>query len=357
MAADPVSQRFAPRRIALLLAGILILAWLTWGRLVAGPMLELATLTGPTMGTSYTVKIVSAGLIDGRPVQEIIDRELGRVNELMSTYDSESEVSRFNASRSTAPFLISRETADVVACALEVSDQTMGAFDITLAPIVNAYGFGPAGRGEFPSDESIDALREHVGYDKLELDPERPSLRKLAPDLQIDLNAIAPGFAVDLIAAALDAAGHADFMIEIGGEVRARGRNADREAWRVGIEKPIEGERSVQRAVALDGVSLATSGDYRDYYEHDGARISHTIDGRTGQPVAHNLASVSVVHESCMWADAYATAIMALGPDDGYILAEILKLPALFILRGDAGLVERATPAFERQFGATKATS
>jgi thiamine biosynthesis lipoprotein len=354
MATDPIAQRFAPRRIALLLAGIVILGWLTWSRsgLFGGGPASLTTFTGPTMGTSFTIKVVQQGsAVPDDELQAIVERQLGRVNEWMSTYVADSEISRFNASRSTEPFPISPETAAVLACALKVSEQTMGAFDVTLGPIVNAYGFGPPGRGEYPTDETIEALREHVGYDKLEFDPVAPSLRKLDPEMYVDLNAIAPGYASDLIAAAFDAAGVVDYMIEVGGEVRARGHNAEGEAWRVGIEKPAGGERSVQRVVPLDGLALATSGDYRDYFEENGVRISHTIDGRTGRPIAHNLASVSIIHEQCMWADAYSTAIMALGPDDGYLMAEILKLPALFILRGDDGFTERATPAFEELFG------
>jgi thiamine biosynthesis lipoprotein len=355
MATDPVSHRFAPRRIALLLAGILILAWLTWWRSPfygAGPS-KLVMLTGPTMGTTFTIKIVERGreALPQAELQAIVQRELDLVSGLMSTYDPESEISRFNASPSTDAYPIAVETAEVVACAIKISDQTIGAFDITLGPIIDAYGFGPPGRVELPSDETIEGLREHVGYKKLVFDENTPAIRKLDPQLHVDLNAIAPGYAVDRIANALNDAGVENYLIELGGEIRARGRNADGETWRAGIEKPIDGERIVHRVVPLEGLSLATSGDYRDYYEHEGTRISHTIDGRTGRPVAHNLASVSVIHESCMWADAYATAIMALGPGDGYILAEILNLPALFILREAGGLTERATPAFEAQFG------
>ncbi len=353
MAGDPVSHRFAPRRIALLLAGIVVLAWLMWRWPGAGGGAQLTTLTGPTMGTSFTIKVVQrGGAVPDARLQSLVQDALGRVNRLMSTYDPESEISRFNASRTADVFPVARETAHVIACALKISDQTMGAFDITLGPIVNAYGFGPPGRGAFPTDDQIAALREHVGYDKLALDADAPALRKLDSELYIDLNAIAPGYAADLIAESFDAAEVADYMIEVGGEVRARGRNADGEVWRVGIEKPVDGERSVQRVVPLDGLALATSGDYRDYYEENGVRVSHTIDGRTGRPIAHALASVSVIHESCMWADGYSTAIMALGPDDGYLLAEILKLPALFIIREAGGaFIERATPAFEEKYG------
>jgi thiamine biosynthesis lipoprotein len=358
MAADPVSQRFTARRLAFALAGIVALAGLMLWRAdqFGGRDGEraLLTFTGPTMGTTFTVKVVqprSAQVADA-DLQALVQTALDRVDVLMSTYRSDSEISRFNADSLLAPVPLSPETAEVIACALKVSEQSAGAYDITVGPLVNAYGFGPGGRRTPPSDAEFEELRRHVGYDKLEFDPAAPSLRKTDPALIIDLNSIAPGFAADLIARGLEGRGILSYMVEIGGEVRARGHNADGELWRVGIEKPIEGERSVQRVVPLDGLALATSGDYRDYYEENGVRISHTLDARTGRPVAHNLASVSVLHPECMWADAYATAIVALGPQDGYLMAEILKLPALFITRqADGSFSERASPAFEERFG------
>lgn len=358
MAANPASQRYAPRRLAFALAGIVALACLMLWRADQfggrGDARALLTLTGPTMGTTFTVKVVqpkSAQVADAQ-VTAIVQNALDRVDELMSTYRSDSEISRFNAGTGTAPMPISPETAEVVACALKVSEQSAGAYDMTVGPIVNAYGFGPEGRRTPPAEAELDSLRGHIGCDKLEFDAAASMLRKTDPALAIDLNSIAPGFAVDLVARGLEGLGIPSYMIEIGGEVRVKGRNAEDAPWRVGIEKPSDTERSVQRVLALDGMSLATSGDYREYYEENGVRISHTIDARTGRPVVHNLASVSVVHPECMWADAYATAIIALGPQDGYLMAEILSLPALFITReADGTFTEHATPAFEERFG------
>jgi len=363
MTADPIAARTSIRRLAFSLAGILILAWIMLWRADQfggrGGEVALLELSGPTMGTTYTVKLVSApgGGFDEAGVKDTVQQALDRVDALMSTYRPDSEVSRFNASALTEPFPIAPETAEVLACALKVSEQTVGAFDITIAPIVNAYGFGPEGRkSAAPTDSELEGLRANVGYDKLELDVSPPSLRKTVPAMTLDLNSIAPGFAADLIGHGLEARGAANYMVEVGGEIRARGVNASGEPWRAGIEKPADGERTVQRALSLDNLSLATSGDYRDFYVQDGVRVSHTIDARTGKPVTHNLASVSVLHEDCMWADAYATAIMALGPDDGLLLAKILELPALFILREpDGAFTERASPAFEERFGTLEA--
>lgn len=355
MAVDPEAHRLTPQRLALLLAGLLVLAALTWWRLASRPEpKQLLTFSGPTMGTTYSVKIVApAGRdIDREGLRESLESELAHVNHLMSTYDPGSEISRFNASQSTEPFPISKDTATVIAAALKVSEQTAGAFDITLGPIVNAYGFGPEERTETPSDEEIEELRKRVGFQKLDLQMNPPTLRKSRPDVYVDLSALAKGFGVDKLAGVLDQQEFTGYLVEIGGEVRAHGRNADGELWRIGIEKPVEGERAVERVVRLDNLAMATSGDYRNFYEENGKRISHEIDGRTGRPVTHNLASASVIHPQCMWADAYATAIMALGPDDGLLMAEILKLPALLIVREPNGsFVEVPSAAFAVQYG------
>lgn len=365
MTSDPVSQRGSVRRLAFALAGILILAWIMlwradqFGGKRSGGNLALLEMSGPTMGTTFTVKVVQPANapVPDDELKDTVAAALDRVDTLMSTYRPDSEVSRFNASATTDPFPIAPETAEVLACALKVSEQTVGAFDVTIAPIVNAYGFGPEGRRtSTPTDEELEALRAKTGYSKLELDVDAPSVRKTQPDVTLDLNSIAPGFAADLIGRGLEAHGIENYMVEVGGEIRARGTNYEGEAWRAGIEKPAEGERTVQRALPLENLSLATSGDYRDFYMQDGVRISHTIDARTGRPVTHNLASVSVLHEDCMWADAYATAITALGPDDGLLMAKILELPALFILREpDGAFIERASPAYEERFGALEA--
>jgi len=356
MAADPEAHELTPRRLALLLAGLAVLGALTYWRLddPVEPKRKLVSLAGETMGTTYTVKAIETDDIDlhWAELRFRLEPVLASVNALMSTYDPHSELSRLNASDSTRPQPISPETAEVLAAALKVSEQTLGAFDVTLGPIVNAYGFGPDEPDTTPPTEAeLEALRQHVGYELLELEVDAGTLRKAHPRVYIDLSALAKGYAVDRLARVLDAANVTDYLVEIGGETRAKGRNADGVPWRIGIETPTPGERGVQRVIALEDMALATSGDYRNYYEENGERISHTIDGRTGRPIRHNLVSASVLHEECMWADAYATAILALGPEDGYILAEILDLPALLLIsEPDGSIRERATPAFSARF-------
>lgn len=195
-------------------------------------------------------------------------------------------------------------------------------------------------------------LRQRVGYQKVEIDPVALTLRKTQPDVSCDLNAIAQGYTVDKLAADLDALGYVSYMVEVGGEVRTRGLNASGLPWQIGIEKPITTGRALEMTVSLKDMALSTSGDYRNYYERNGLRISHHIDPRTGRPVAYKLASVSVINKRCALADAYATALIVLGPDAGYQFAVKQDLPALFITHtASEDFFEKATPAFHSYIG------
>ncbi len=305
-------------------------------------------LSGPTMGTGYNVAVIAPpDAPDPQAIQAAIDDALNSVDDLMSTYKDTSELSRFNASSADAPFSLSKDTAAVFACALEVSRQTAGAFDVTVGPLVNAWGFGPPEKRAALDEATLDEIRKDVGYQHLHFDAQAATLAKARPGVYCDLSAIAKGYAADRVAWALDAMRLTRYMVEVGGEVRTRGRNTDDVPWRIAIERPDPETRSVLRVVPLEDLSMATSGDYRNFYIEEGRRLSHTIDPRTGRPAAHSLASVSVVHKDCMWADAYATAIMVLGPEEGYAFAEKQGLAACFVLHdGEAEFTERETPAF-----------
>jgi len=308
-------------------------------------------LRGPTMGTTFTVKIADlpAG-VDGEAIDTTVEAVLTAVDAQMSTYRQDTEISRFNRSRGTDWFAVSAEFSRVVAEAQRISELSHGAFDVTVAPLVDVWGFGPAGEGhEVPPPEAIESVRARVGYRQLEVRSEPPALRKRRPDLELDLNAIAQGFAVDLLAEKLEALAVRNYMVEIGGEVRAKGHNGRGSIWRIAVERPLEGERSVQTIIEIDGLAVATSGDYRHYFEQDGRRYSHTIDPTTARPVGDELASVTVVTESAMESDALATAFTVMGVEAGYGLALERDLAALFITRRDGRLAERATPAFERR--------
>jgi thiamine biosynthesis lipoprotein len=218
--------------------------------------------------------------------------------------------------------------------------------------LVRAWGFGAGAADDppAPSAAAIQRLRALVGYEKLEMRASPPALRKAAAGVSLDLDGIAPGWAVDRVAERLEGRGIRDYLVEIGGEVRARGESPERRRWRVAVEKPLAGERVAQTVIELDNVGVSTSGDYRDFREVDGRRISHTIDPRTGMPVMHGLASVTVVHASVADADAWATALMVAGPEQGMAIARRHGLPVLFIRRGsEPGVfVESETPEFAR---------
>jgi thiamine biosynthesis lipoprotein len=327
------------------------LAFVALSACSAGPSPE--QFHGHTMGTTYSVTVVSnARAVRREAIQSVIDDVLQEVNRNLSTYDPRSEISRFNASATTDPIAVSPSLRAVAAIAGEVSMATGGAFDITVGPLVQAWGFGvgsPAAEVA-PGPDVINGLRAEVGFDRLELGADGHSLRKTVPGLQLDVNGIAPGYAVDLIAERFDALGLHDYLVELGGEVRARGRSPAGRPWRVAVEAPLGGERKPYALVELDGLAVSTSGDYRDFREINGRRFSHTIDPRTGAPIANGLASVSVVHRSAAFADAYSTALMVLGPQAGMALAGRLRLAALFIER-DAdgpGFRERSTSDFDR---------
>jgi thiamine biosynthesis lipoprotein len=341
------------RRTRTLLAiGVALLLCLSVYRLwFASPPGPYVSFSGSTMGTTWNVKVAGKDL-GPEALREIgarIGESLDDVVRRMSTWESTSELSRFNASTSTLPFAISGPVVHVMTIAEQISRRSGGAFDVTVGPLVNAWGFGSEGPVTSPpSQATLDALLARVGYPGLQLDPLAATLRKAHPKMQVDVSAIAKGYGVDRVAEALENLGRYDYLVEVGGELRARGRRGDGRAWRVAIERPSQQMRTLHRVIELGDNAMATSGDYRNYYKLDGQRISHTIDPRSGRPILHTLASVSVVHESATWADAWATALNVLGPDAGYALAEAQGLSAHFIVSAGPGNFENfSTAAFE----------
>jgi thiamine biosynthesis lipoprotein len=317
---------------------------------LAGCAPRQETFQGLALGTTYTVKVVGVSGTSGagrQAIRSAIASELEFVDARMSTYREDSELSRFNRFAGSEPFEMSPETLEVFRRGLEISRETEGAFDITVAPLVSAWGFGPGQRPlEVPDEATLAALRKRVGYQKLVI--ENTGVRKSRPDVRCDLSAIAKGYAVDRIAQALDRMHVRNYMVEVGGEIRTKGRNFHGKRWRIGIERPDPSQRSILRVLDLDEQALATSGDYRNFYVKDGLSLSHLIDPRTGRPIDHGLASVTVVHEECTSADAYATALVVLGPEKGHALAERLGLAALFVIRDEqGGLVQKGTSAFD----------
>lgn len=335
-------NRFPLSFFSLLLFGLALTAC---GRNVSEHRIE-----GTTMGTYYLIKIADAPEnINIDELQSDLDSLLRGINRSMSTYDNDSELSRINRSREQKSIPISSELYTVLNEAVRIHRLSNGAFDVTVGPLVNLWGFGPELREDtVPASIDIQLALERVGMDKIKLsDSDSPALRKLHPEVYLDLSAIAKGYAVDRLAEHLESLGIQNYMAEIGGEMRVKGANARREPWHIAIEKPSPAGRNVFTVTTPGNRAVATSGDYRNYFEQDGKHYSHTIDPRNGRPVDNSLASVTVLADNCMHADAMATALMVLGPEQGYALAVSEKLPAIFIVRKADGFETRATPVME----------
>ncbi|MCL4125689.1 UNVERIFIED_CONTAM: hypothetical protein GTU68_015660 [Idotea baltica] len=270
----------------------------------------------------------------------------------MSTWRSDSEISLFNRSQQNDWQSISADTMTVIEYARRTSEQTLGAFDASVAPLVNLWGFGPTQAQsitEFskPSPNAIAKTAYRVGYQSINVDTNSRAIRKDSTTNELDLSGIAKGFAVDKVALILDAYGINNYLVELGGELRSRGRNSQGKAWRVAIERPSTKQRSVYRIINLENSAVATSGDYRNFFLDGGVRYSHTIDPRTGSPSNHELASVSVIAETTMQADSLSTAFMVMGPGDALSYANTHGIAAHLILRSASGkLAEIHSDAF-----------
>ncbi|MEP7180737.1 MAG: FAD:protein FMN transferase [Betaproteobacteria bacterium] len=309
----------------------------------------VAEFRGPTMGSSYTVKIAGADLSTAAlaAAHDAARTALAAVDAAMSTHRRDSELSRFNRHPARTPFAFSPDTFAVFALAERVSAATGGAFDVTVGPVVDAWGFGPGREFRVVDGAEVDALERRVGWNMLALDGSARTVAKARPDLAADLSGIAKGHGVDRAAQALDALGIERYMVEAGGEVRTRGINGDGQPWQIGIEQPDAMPPRPRHVVPLVGRAMATSGDYRVYFERDGRRYCHEIDPATGRPIANGVASVTVVAPECGYADAMATALMVLGPERGLALATAQDIAALFVVRAPGGaLVDLMTPAF-----------
>ncbi|WP_298865989.1 FAD:protein FMN transferase [uncultured Gimesia sp.] len=309
---------------------------------------------GPTMGTQFHITISSSASaeVDVALLKKEVDQLLQNINQQMSTYIKDSELSRFNQNQSNDWFEVTPEVVKVVSAGINISQESEGAFDMTVGPLVNLWHFGPdPGKKTIPETSRIEAARKSVGYQHIALRRDQPALKKLIPDVYLDLSAIAKGYAVDAVGVLLESQGIENYLVEIGGEMRARGHNQKRLAWRVGIEKPVSETRVVQKIVSLADLSMATSGNYRNFFEVEGTTYSHTIDPRTGRPVKHSLASVSVVGETCMNCDAQATCLMVLGPEAGYNWAKDRNIAAYFIVKTENGFTERFSPRWQELLG------
>jgi len=314
---------------------------------------ELISLDGLTMGTTYSVKIVKSEQSPGLEIsslKEKIDSVLIEVNNQMSTYIPESEISLFNKNKKTEWFEISNDFAFVLDESIKICELTNGSLDITVEPIVNIWGFGPEQRPELiPSDEEISERMKFVGYKKLEVKLNPPAVRKNIPGLEVDLSSTAKGFGVDKVYELLKDFGYQNFMVEIGGEIRTSGKNQKNGYWKIGISEADQ-SGGINKVILLSNSAMATSGDYWNYFEENGIRYSHTIDPATGKPITHKLASVTVIDSTCLRADGLATGIFVMGPENGYEFALEKELPVYFIVKSDTGFISIETPKFTELF-------
>ncbi len=334
-----------------LLAGCLLFA--TLALLPAGCQSPSAVreLSGQVFGAGYHITYVAGEQTPAAAVvRQQIETLFAEVDGQMSTYRNDSEISRFNASPSTDPVSVSPALAQVVALSLEVSEQTGGAFDITVQPLVRLWNFQRRMvRFEPPSDAAVEAALQRVGSDKLFVSLDPPTLRKSIPDLELDLSAIAVGFTSDLVAARLASLGVSRMMVELSGEICLRGERPAGGPWRIAIETPIVGKMDVSRVLTLTDTSLATSGNYRNFQEYKGVRYGHSIDPATGRPAVSDLGSVTVIAPTAAQADAFATALMVMGHDTAYNWAVEHDLAALLIAGEEGGFRQTQTPRFTRQ--------
>lgn len=312
----------------------------------AQPNSEIQNFSGNTMGTYYVVKFVHDGKLDIVKLQHQVDVDLELINDLMSTYRPQSELMRFNAYQGKDAFALSEPTRIVMAEAIRIGQQTKGVLDVTVGPLVELWGFGAQGRIDIaPEQSQIDAVQPYIGIDKLSLTA--AGLTKSVPELAVDLSTIAKGYAVDRVAEILEQAGIMNYLVEIGGEMRLKG-NKGEQPWRIAIEKPATGERAVQRVITPGDMAVATSGDYRNYFEQDGVRFSHLINPHTGRPIQNRIVSTTVFHTSCMTADAYATALNIMQDEEQALaFANQHQIAVLMVVKTADGYQELASDMFK----------
>lgn len=312
---------------------------------------SIESFGGPTMGSTYSIKYVRyAGGPDSSQVRREVEGILAEVDRQLSTYRNDSDIEHFNALPANSCQTMPASVLELIRVGKELSVQSDGSYDLTVEPLMNLWGFGPQGREEkVPDAAALAEVLQRVGYRHLHINGEQ--LCKDAA-VEVDFNSIAAGYAVDTIAARLDAMGIDDYLAEATGELKAKGKKLDGSPWRIALEEPRDDQQVAERIINVDGYGVSTSGDYRNYFLQDGRRYSHTFDARSGAPVLHNLASVTVIHPSALMADGLSTLLLILGPEKAWDYAEKHDIGAFFVIRADTGFVIRTSKAFERLSGA-----
>ncbi|MDC0947843.1 FAD:protein FMN transferase [Gammaproteobacteria bacterium] len=333
------AKRF--RNVALFLAAVCLLAG-------CGESHYETQLSGQTMGTSWSIVIDSDHEPDAGSIAAGVEAVLESVNATFSTWREDSELSQLNADPSRGQRPISEQFADLLDIALRWSERSNGAFDVTIGPLVELWGFGSASeKRSVPDAKQIAQARKRVGWEQVYVEAHSGELMRESDGMRLDFSAIAKGYGVELLSDFLVDAGYPSHLVEIGGEVQVGDSKLDGGAWRVGIVNPERIGPRALRVVPLVGLAMATSGDYRNYYEIDGVKYSHTLDPVTARPVTHALASVSVIHPSCTVADVLSTTLMVLGPEKGLAFANQWDVAAYFLVTQDEGYQRVASRAMQ----------
>jgi FAD:protein FMN transferase len=296
---------------------------------------SLITISGNTMGTTYTVKYIKP---QNKPVHQKIvlkkiEEDLLEINKKMSTYISDSELTLLNNASSNKKIKLSDDLFKVLDKSLQIASATSGFYDPTLGPLINLWGFGPKGKRKIPSDIQIIDAKQRVGHKKISISRRDKSVIKLVDGMYIDLSSLAKGYGVDVLANSLEEFEINNYMVEIGGEVKAKGLK-HKSKWKIGIESPFE-KKDKLKIIELSNKCIATSGSYRNFFIENKQKFSHTINYKTGRPVRDSIISVSVMHKTCMEADAWATALMAIGYRNAFIVAKLNNLDVYLIYKDD----------------------
>jgi FAD:protein FMN transferase len=308
---------------------------------------QIHLISGSTMGTTWSVKVVDLPKGVTLPVlRQDIELLLESINRQMSTYQADSDISRFNQAEAGSWHVLPPDFWRVLRYSLALAEDTGGAFDPTVGPLVNVWGFGPEkGTGSVPDAMLLDAALARVGWQRVGIN-ERDQAIQQPGDVYLDLSATAKGYAVDKIMEFLNGRGVRNALVEIGGDLRGSGAKPDGQPWRIAVEKPLPGVREIALVLNVRDAAVATSGDYRNYVVDGQRRRSHLIDPRSASPIDHGVVSVTVIHPVCLQADGLATALSILDPEEGLAYAERRNLAVLLMVQTDEGLEQRMTPAF-----------
>ncbi len=306
---------------------------------------------GEIQGTTYHIKLVLHDpTVRATALRGEIEKTFRIIDERLSNYRTDSEISRINADRSTEWQPVAPEIAQLVSIARQVGERSAGCYDLTIQPLLALWGFSKH-ENRVPTDAEIDAVLQHVGMSRIDVDLQGHRLRKRDPDVQIDLSSIAQGYTVAAVATLLEQRGIHNYLAEVGGELKVKGTKANGNAWRVAIEKPSPFRREVQRILELhqrNGTAVMTAGTYRNFFEEDGQVYSHILNPTTGRPVTHRLLSVTILHEDPVWADAWDTALLCVGENEAKKIAEQEHLKALLIYQDGNELKEHLSTEFLR---------